>query len=276
MEHEEKAHHVNAGRAAAERELALRAGALREVGRALALDATNRSALGTLITLLTTPPRIIPEEVALEQQSIWRQQVRLAALGLLAAHALIIAHILVLYFLTSGEGERIARCLLPSAGVIVLSGVTYARPTASHFFGACVLAMVSCVYDANLFSSMMPFVSALLLAHAVAFSFAKTPWFRSGSLVMAAGSWTAIVFGDRIGLLERTTRYVDGDLVLHSPLMSFDPQWFPTFMYAAVLAMILVPGLLIAALRRTVQRSDDLMRLHAWQLRHLLPEENRP
>jgi serine/threonine protein kinase len=48
-------------------EASLRSNALREVGRALALNPSNHAALSTFVQLITTPPRVVPEEVRLAQ-----------------------------------------------------------------------------------------------------------------------------------------------------------------------------------------------------------------
>jgi eukaryotic-like serine/threonine-protein kinase len=261
------------GESAQKRELALRAAALREVGRALALDAGNRSALGVLVTLLTSPPRVVPDEVVAEQRVVWHQQIRLAVIGLVAAYALIDAHALAIYAFSGQGHEILTRSVALSLGVMLLSVVTYLRPAPLPLFGCCLLGMIDCVYDANVFSSMMPVVPALLIAQAMAFSFARTPWFRKATLAVAACSWAAIVFGHRIGLLAQTTRYVDGDIVLHSAAIAFDPQWFPLFVFVSVLAIIVVSSVVIGVLRTTFQRADDHMRLQAWQLRQLVAEE---
>jgi serine/threonine-protein kinase len=56
-----------------------RRSAMREVGRALALDPQNESALRTLVSLLTEPPREIPPEARAEMEESAHVQSRLAA-----------------------------------------------------------------------------------------------------------------------------------------------------------------------------------------------------
>ena len=50
-----------------------RSAALGEVGRALAFDPTNAAALGTMVELLTTPPREVPAEAVQEMRSSERE-----------------------------------------------------------------------------------------------------------------------------------------------------------------------------------------------------------
>jgi hypothetical protein len=47
----------------------------------------------------------------------------------------------------------------------------------------------------------------------------------------------------------------------------------PIFLFIAGLALMLVMGLLLAALRRLIGRADDKTRLQAWQLRQLVSNE---
>src|SRR5205823_603741 len=54
--------------------------AMREVGRALALDPDNRAATAAMMNLLTEPPAQLPPEVVLEQERSNRRQIRQLAL----------------------------------------------------------------------------------------------------------------------------------------------------------------------------------------------------
>src|SRR5207244_1010926 len=53
-----------------------RKSALRQLGRALALDPTNADALSTLVRLLTLPPQRIPPEVEAQLEGTFSDQLR--------------------------------------------------------------------------------------------------------------------------------------------------------------------------------------------------------
>src|SRR6185295_1117134 len=59
------------------------------VGKALALDPENRDALGTLVRLLTTPPKHVPKEIEREQDDINKRRIRTGAIAAAAVYGYI-------------------------------------------------------------------------------------------------------------------------------------------------------------------------------------------
>jgi hypothetical protein len=111
-----------------------------------------------------------------------------------------------------------------------------------------------------------------VVALTLGYSMASPRWFRLGVLCCAGVCWTAILYGPSLGLLPTTARVIDGDLVLHSPALAFDPTWFTLWTFASILAMALAIGLSVVAQRSSAQRAVDQQRLQAWQLRQLVAD----
>jgi hypothetical protein len=66
--------------------------------------------------------------------------------------------------------------------------------------------------------------------------------------------------------------FVDGDMLIHSDVVRFPPTATTVYLYAAVLATIVAPALVVGALRSAYLRSEMAMRLQGWQLRRLVSD----
>jgi eukaryotic-like serine/threonine-protein kinase len=253
-------------------ESSLRGQALREVGRALALDATNKGALSTFVQLLTMPPHVVPDEVRGAQRASTSKIFQVAGSAMVAGNAAIVIFALLLYSMEVRDRQWIAEplaCFLAS-GIAGL--VTRMRPSHLALFVSCLLSMTGCVF-ATKATSLTPALPALLVALTAAFSLVSSGRFRAGVLSFAVLCWTAMVYGPAWGLVPRTLRVSDGDIVLHSPAVVFDATWFSLWTFAAVLVLMVLISLIVGAMRSAFQRADDLQRLQAWQLRKLVADE---
>jgi serine/threonine-protein kinase len=251
----------------------LRAQALREIGRALALDASNKGALATFVQLLTTPPRVVPEEVLVAQRADWSKQIQVGALAIIGCEVALILWGLLLYLMEVRDGWRLAQAL----GVFLASGiaglVTRLRPSLLPLLVSCVLSLIGCVLATSTIASFTPVIAGLLVAQVNLFSLVSRLWFRVGIVSFAALCWAAIVYGPTWGLLPQTTRVSGGDIVLHSPVLAFEPTWFPLWTFGAVLVTMVVTSVAVGEVRSAFRRAEDLQRLQAWQLRQLVADD---
>jgi eukaryotic-like serine/threonine-protein kinase len=249
-----------------------RTGALREVGRALALDPGNQDALATLVRLLTTPPRTTPPEVAREQEVEAMFHVKRGGLGAAVVYGYITLNALVTWYLGVHDLQIFVTAHALWLIAFGFGVITFFRPSYLTLIASALFGMTTCVYTTAVYSPLLPLVPALLVAHATLFGFVRPPGLRRLVLSFATVAWAVAVYGAALGILPETVRFVGGDIVVHSPVISLDAHKIPTYVFASVLAMILAPGVFVGRLRSAFERTDAEMRLLAWQLRQLVAD----
>jgi eukaryotic-like serine/threonine-protein kinase len=251
-------------------EASLRSHALREVGRALALNPSNHAALSTFVQLLTTPPRVVPEEVRLAQRAALSKRLKIGGLAIMVSEVVLMCCGLPLFLLDTRDSRWITLALALFLASGIAGFVTHLRPSYAPLFASAVFSLAGCVVAATATATFTPVIPALVVAQTLGYSMATPRWFRLGILGFAGTCWTAIIYGPSLGLLPKTARILDGDLVLHSPALAFDPTWFTLWTFTSVFAMAVAIGLSVVAQRTASQRAADQQQLQAWQLRQLV------
>jgi hypothetical protein len=71
-------------------------------------------------------------------------------------------------------------------------------------------------------------------------------------------------------------RFVDGDMLIHSNVIGLPATATTIYLYACVLATIVLPALAVGVLRTAYDRSEIGMRLQSWQLRRLVSDKKAP
>ncbi|MBX3189308.1 MAG: serine/threonine protein kinase [Labilithrix sp.] len=265
--------HASRARVAADRDdEAGRVTALGEVGKALALDPSNRDALGTLVELLTTPPKITPREVIDEEEHELKRQIRLGGF----AAAIAYGYVSLNGFSTWQLGVKDVTTFVVAHvlwGCAFLAGLaTIWKRSYVTLFAAFLFGMITCVYITKVYGPFLV-VAPLLGMHAVLYSLVRYRPLRVTMLSLACVGWTISVFGDRWGLFPDTMRFVDGDVVIHSHVIGLPAAWTTLYLYVSVLGMLIAPALLVSVLRNAYTRNEHAMRLQAWQLRKLVSDE---
>jgi eukaryotic-like serine/threonine-protein kinase len=248
-----------------------RTAALSEVGKALALDPTNAEALGTLVKLLTTPPKVMPKEIMAEHVDSLRRNMRRGGIAAAIVYGYISLNALSTWKLGVHDVVIFALAHVLWGLAFVCSVVTIFRPSytplfLTFFFGIVNSAFVTSVYGPYLL------VSTLITMHAVLFAFVRDWKPRIAVIAMSSIAWTVAVFGERWGLFPNTIRFVDGDMIIHSNVIGFPATTTTIYLYASVLATIVAPAVVVGALRTAYHRSEIAMRLQSWQLRRLVTD----
>jgi serine/threonine-protein kinase len=251
--------------------------ALREVGKALALDAHNAVALGTLVRLLTTPPAQAPREVLAEQLQVQRRHLRIAGVALSIVYAYISLNALATWSLGVRNMSAVVVAHVLWGLALAAAVVTAVRPRYLPLFASCFFGVTTCAYLTSVYSPLLPIVPTLLVVHGVLFAFVGQMRLRLAMIAYTALAWTFSSFAATLGLLPQTVRFEGGDITIHSNVIDLPASGIPVYMYAAVMAMLVAPAVLVGRLRGAYQRSDDAMRLQAWQLRQLVSnDEGQP
>jgi len=248
-----------------------RAAAMREAGRALALDPESLPALRVVTRLLLEPPDEVPDEVEHEVQRTDADNARaMARFGTWARWSTLATMLLLLWM-----GVRSWPLFGLVATLTFLSAVGSRRGiTLATGRGVPVWVQVSNAVLLSLMATIVgPFMVVPGLATATAAMFVLAGS-RDLWRVIALGCGASIVpfLLERLSLLPHVTITASGDvLTIHPWMASFPP--IPT--YALLLLTTITPMVLAvmtmanARDRLTIARRVQL--LQAWHLRHLVP-----
>ncbi len=248
--------------------------ALREVGRALALDPQNELALGTFVALLTSPPKELPREVRDEELAHLRRRQRIAGIAAACLYGYISVNALFTWQLGVRDVPTFTNCHIGWAIAFVLSIVSAVRPSYKVLFAVLVTGLTTSVYVTNVYGPFL-IVPTLLGVHAAIFALVRDWWLRILGMALTSIGWTLSVFGERGGLFPKVLSYADGNLAMSSPVVVLPEGATTFFMYSAVLTSILAPALVIGALRSSSAKIELAARLQAWQLRRLAGDAAR-
>ena len=252
---------------------AARAQAVREAGRALALDPSNREAFEALGNLLRRPPKQVPPEVerrlALDQQRESRQQ---AGVGAVAGAAWLAFLVTPLFM-----GVRDWSSYLAIVGLmLVIVGLSLRRVRRDHAGSADVLviALLQAVVlglATRLFGPFM-LVPGLVVATTAMFAFTE---FRFVPLLIVMGCASVFVpwLLEWLGVISRTYAF-DGDaMVIHARMATFSPTVTEVTLVIANVGVVAMAGLAIAHARNALNRVRRQLAVQAWQLEQVVPVE---
>jgi serine/threonine-protein kinase len=261
-----------ADKLAREEDSGLRAIALRELGKALALDADNKDALGTLVRLLTTPPKVLPAQVVAEQAADLKRSIRMGG----AAAMLIYGYILLMAITLSQIGvQDWSAFILVHAGwsASLLGGLfTYFRPSYKALFTTFMMGTFTSML-AVIVNGPYLVVPTLLTSHAVLFALVRLRRLRLTMIGICCTAWSVVVFGEHWGLFPQTVGFIDHDMIIHSTVMDLPPTGTTIYMWGVVLFGMIGPPLLVGAMRAASISTAQQLRLQAWQLRQLVSDD---
>jgi serine/threonine-protein kinase len=248
-----------------------RADAMREVGRALALDPGNELALRSMVRMLVEPPRDLPAEVSRSLRELQVVQLRKNAVDAAfnCCGGLLVAPLFLL------QGIRDATLF------VVYLALLAAATAAFYFLGrgemrASKQIVQFCVCTAALGVLartlgplwILPTVMAIQAA-----SFALTP-FRTHRAFFAAGSLLTVVVPvvlEQLGVIEPSYVFHDGALTI-VPHMLWLPEKTIFVLLALLPVFVLMPVRTVGRTIDTLWGLQTRLELQAWHLRQLVPD----
>lgn len=252
----------------------VRADALREVGKALALDADNADALGTLVRVLTTPPKVVPPQVMAEQNAETLRHIRMGGAAGALIYGYIVVNALFVWQLGIRDTGSFVLIHLMWAGACAAGAFTFFRPSYAGLIAMFLTGIGTSTY-ATVFNGPYLVVPTLIGMHAVLYALVRPRGLRLAVIGVACVSWTISVFGERWGLFAKMVSFVGGDMTIHSSVMAMPESLTPPYLWAVALFSIVGPPLVVGGQQAASFRTDEQLRLQAWQLRQLVPEETR-
>jgi serine/threonine-protein kinase len=252
-----------------------RARAMREAGRALALDPTSAAAAAVVTRLMLEPPDELPPEVAAEVREHDRassiRQGRLA-IRALASYGLFIPFMFWMHirgWLWIGLTYSVVGLAILQAWLTTRKGValTGRRAVAIVGVNVVIVALMSRMFG--------PYVLAPALAAGVLGGMAGFPPLLESYNLVYAGFAAAILVPiglEHAGVWSQTTSWDGGVLAIRSAVV--DISWRTEVMLVVImLTLLYVAGRFAHQLAVGNHRAQEQLQVHAWHLRQLVPDD---
>ncbi len=251
--------------------------ALREIGRAVALDPTDAEAVTTLMRLMTETPAEMPAEARAAMQAETRGGIRTGAKAAAVAYMLWFAHLPFMLWM----GIHSWPAFLAASGAWLLAAgtaVVYARHPPRDGSLPVGLMLAGVVAVATTSTMFGPYVIAPTIAATGSVLMHMSPY-RRGRVAVVVLNCAAIAGPALLqvtGVLPASYLFTGDAIVIQPGMLSFPAVPTQIFMLVNTLATIVVASALIAQIRNTLTRVEEQMYVHTWQLRQLVPDHARP
>ena len=251
--------------------------ALREIGRAVALDPTNSEAVTTLMRLMTETPAEMPPEARAAMQAETRGGIRTAARGAAVAYMLWFAHLPLMLWMGIRSWPAY---LVTSAAWLVAAGAAYVawknppRDGSRPFW----LMLAGVVGVATTTTMCGPYMIVPALATVGSLLMHMSP-FREGRVTVVVLNCLAVAVPvglQALGVLPASYLFTRDSIVILPVMLRFPPVPTQVFLLVTNLSIIVSASVMLAKIRNTLTRIEEQMYVHTWQLRQLVPEQARP
>jgi serine/threonine-protein kinase len=254
-----------------------RARALRDAGRAIALDPSNSEAVGTLIRLLTDPPRELPPE-ALAELDRERQQT-LDTSDRLASRAFSSFFLMAPLALLMGLRSRTA-AVVTTVAWLAAAAVSYvsSRARRSHAKASLPILLTGGVAIACATALFGPYFFLTGFAVIYGMMFVLVPPDPSRRWLVVALSMLTILAPAllvRFGVLAQPYELGADAIIIHAEMLHFPPVATQLFLLASSLSIVLSACLMSARVHDALAEAQERLHVQAWQLRQMLPRAAR-
>ncbi|MBI4951035.1 MAG: serine/threonine protein kinase [Myxococcales bacterium] len=247
--------------------------AIREVGRALALDPDNRHAMHTLVAVLTTAPRGLPSEA---REALARDELRrlrlMSRVGIVAYSSIgVFAPLAVLM----GVRSWVA-LVTPGALGFAAAGFCWGalRTKAARMWRKHAIMVLGCASIGAIALLYGPYlmVPGLLASHTMALLLAARGRERHAYLGLGCLAFLVPVVLQWTGVLPAYLIRREGITILPN-MTYFEPLPASVALFVGAVASLVIPMLLVGRLRRSLDEADERGALQTWHLRKLVPDD---
>ena len=247
--------------------------AIRELGRALALEPTNHEHVAMFAEIMATPPRAMPPEIRegleAQHQEVTRSGARYSVLAALSWFLFLP--------LILGLGLRRVDLLLliavPVTATVVASLIAarqrpVRRPIQCAAIGSMMLAglALSRMYGPLI---LMPTIVA---TWAIVLQTHADPFMRRFGLISGGIAILAPLVLELAGILPSSYLFEDGRMIVVPQMHELPRLMTFAFLATANVAVALVPAIFVARLRAELTRTQERELVQAWQFRRLPAE----
>jgi tRNA A-37 threonylcarbamoyl transferase component Bud32 len=246
--------------------------ALKETGRALALDADNERARHAMVQLMTTPPKTVPAEAAatLVASAVATQRY--------AARMGVISYLLWLTAIPIGwwmgvEHEGLYTFFIVGQLAALFGCAWLWRTTKSGglplaaAIGGVWLATLSLVF---VFGPLLLVPTVVVATMTMALLHPTLPSRRLVIVIFAAIVAVPVAL-ELTGVMSSSYRFVDGVLVTVPRMVRHPEEATLLALVFGSMATIATLAAAITRIRRMLNDAEQRIQLHAWQLRQLVP-----
>jgi serine/threonine-protein kinase len=270
--------HAELALAAGPEATAARGRALRDAGRAIALDPSNSEAVGTLIRLLTDPPRAVPPEALVELDRERRQNLgtgdRIAIGGFMGWFFL--APLALVMGIRSWPAAMLSTgAWMVAAAVPYFAGRQPSRPHGKAnlpmlLSGAFAIASTSVLFGPYFFLPGFAVIFGMM--------FVLVPPDRSRRGAVVVVSMLTIALPALLawtGIVPQLYEFGDDRIVIHAGMLHFPPLPTELFLMLSSLSSVLTACLMTARVHDALAQAQERLHIQAWQLRQMLPRAAR-
>ncbi|MDI1484721.1 serine/threonine-protein kinase [Polyangium sp. y55x31] len=253
--------------------------AMQEVGRALALDPTNRDALRLLARIITTPPSEIVPEARAEMRARGFGRLRLA---LRDGVRFDVGNLILLIPLAFWMGVRSTAHLLAIVGLSAISSALKLLAAQSEEvrrlyifgYGAFLFNILALGFVARAFGPLF-FVPMVLLIFTFSFSMTHSGRFRAAVIVTGLLGMLVPLGLELCGIISRSYAFQNGALVILPQGVSLPELPTLVALTLANVFLIVAPSVIMGRVQLALREAEMRSAMQAWHLRQLLPEEAR-
>ena len=247
--------------------------AMREAGRALALDPTLHAASALITSMIIEPPKTLPPEVRKQFDADSNDVIRRTInVGMLASASYLV-FVPILGLVGRVPADLLAVVAGASAASIGL--LWWMRRPKSRLFVAPLIAMQA-VLIAACARMYTPFLLGPCLAAVTAVALMTGPQYakRQATLVgmVAILAVLAPMFAELVGWLTPTLEIREGVITIYSAAVQ-GPTSFVALMTAFTIAVVTSAVVVVRGLRQAERRARRHMHVQAWQLRQLVADD---
>lgn len=250
--------------------------AIREAGRALALDPGAPEAVNALVGLLLAPPKTLPAEVQERVSAQEWEQVTVALRSGTFAYLMWVPFVIACFFVGVRDVPRALGAIAIFLVVAALSWVGGRRPTRPAWLIPC-LAVGSTVAVVNLSSFFGPLVlvPSVLVANTAAFALTPSRGRTSALIAVACVSFIGLVAAPYFGWIPASYAFDAGVIRVLPRTVSFHPVATPLVLLLVHATVLVVAAMLFVRLGRSLRASIERTTLLTWQLQQIIPEAAR-
>jgi eukaryotic-like serine/threonine-protein kinase len=246
--------------------------ALREIGRALALDPDNERALGLLMTLLGEPPTVLPPEVKSELDHADSEKVRWQAKIAGFAYFHFLVYLPILAWVGVRRWDWVAAMLVAALGASALSFYTATRPQppTRMVLVVMVLSNVAMATTCAMFGPLF-FMPAFIAVNVTGFTLYMDPVGRRIALATALAALLVPLGLWALGALPGGYEFTAAGLLIRPGSVMLER--IPTLVVVTIgnLAAVITAALVVTQVRDALRQKERQLLLYAWQLREFVP-----
>jgi len=254
----------------------MRRTAMREIGRALALDPENARAIEVMTRLLTEAPSELPPEVTYEIERARAQKTRWTGRVGMWTFGSLVFYLPLFVWADATEWTSVLVFYALAAICSGLSGWTARQRRPTELSTVAVMTLSNAMF-LSLWSLFGPLIvlPPVLVANTVAFAVQM----RGAARVFAIGLGSACaltpILLEVLGVVGPSFHFDGSDLVLHGVVLGVSPGATLLLVGSASVVAIITVSLALARVRDTLDDAERRLYVYAWHLREIVPTSAR-